>query len=235
MIWDTADTGFAENLAAARAYYAQAGTLAAPRHATALDKPVGQWLTNLRRPGGLGKDPERAARRAEQLAAIDPDWNPGQLGWTVDWQRPWVGLSVLLAAGGTLDEITPGVTYRGDDIGRWLARQARDWARLNPEQQHRLGEMGVKPAVRPHKTPARPHTKAGAAKGSDAFTRGVAALQQYIAREGKHVVGRSHVEELPDGTSVRLGVFLSNQKSRRDRLTEDQLAALANLGYDWAT
>ncbi|MEU0837594.1 helicase associated domain-containing protein [Streptomyces sp. NPDC005969] len=35
MIWDTADTAFAENLAAARAYYAQASTLAAPRHATA--------------------------------------------------------------------------------------------------------------------------------------------------------------------------------------------------------
>ncbi|MFE7713218.1 Helicase associated domain protein [Streptomyces sp. NPDC057486] len=54
MIWDTADTQFAENLAAARAYYAEAGTLAAPRHATALDKPVGQWLTNLRRPGVWG-------------------------------------------------------------------------------------------------------------------------------------------------------------------------------------
>ncbi|MFB6783470.1 Helicase associated domain protein [Streptomyces sp. NPDC056352] len=87
MIWDTADTAFTENLAAARTCYAQTGTLAAPGHATALDKPVGQWLTNLRRPGGLGKDPERAARRAEQLTAIDPDWNPRALGWTIDWQR----------------------------------------------------------------------------------------------------------------------------------------------------
>ncbi|WP_439655049.1 Helicase associated domain protein [Streptomyces chryseus] len=68
----------------------------------------------------------------------------------------------------------------------------------------------------------------------DAFTRGVAALRQYIAREGKTIVGRQHVEELPDGTSVRLGVFLSNHKNRRDRLTDDQLAALANLGLEWA-
>ncbi|MFJ7948301.1 helicase associated domain-containing protein [Streptomyces sp. NPDC096354] len=233
MVWDTADTAFAENLAAARAYYAQAGTLAAPRHATALDKPVGQWLTNLRRPNGLGKDPERTARRAEQLAAIDPDWNPGQLGWTVDWQRHYTGLTALLEAGGTLDGITPGVTYRGDDIGRWLARQARDWTRPNPEQQRRLGKVGVKPAARPQKTAARTNTKARAAKGSDAFTRGVTALAQYIQREKKTVVGRHHVEELPDGTSVRLGVFLSNQKSRRDRLTEQQLAALAELGYHW--
>ncbi|WP_326793305.1 helicase associated domain-containing protein [Streptomyces sp. NBC_00841] len=78
------------------------------------------------------------------MAAVDPDWNPGQLGWTVDWQRHWAGLTTLLAAGGTLDEITPGVTYQGDDIGRWLARQVREWARLNPEQQqHRLDELGV--------------------------------------------------------------------------------------------
>jgi superfamily II DNA or RNA helicase len=233
MVWDTADAGFEENLAAARAYYAEAGTLAAPRHATALDKPVGQWLTNLRRPGGLGKDPERAARRGVQLAAIDPDWNPGALGWTVDWQRHYVGLGALLEAGGGTEEIVPGVTYRGDDIGRWLARQVRDWARLNSEQQRRLSELGVKPAERARKAPVRAGVKAGAVKGSDAFTRGLAGLAQYIAREARTVVPRGHSEELPDGTSVRLGIWLSNQKTRRDRLTEHQLAALAELGYDW--
>ncbi|WP_392842635.1 Helicase associated domain protein [Streptomyces sp. LN500] len=235
MVWDTADTAFAENLAAARAYYAEAGTLAAPRHAVVLDKPVGQWLTNLRRPGGLGKDPERAARRAQQLAAIDPYWNPGQLGWTVDWQRHWTGLATLLEGGARLEEIVPGVTHRGDDIGRWLIRQTQDWGRHNEEQQHRLDELGVKPATRPRKEPAAPtNEKAGTAKGSDAFQRGVAALAQYIQREEKTVVGRQHLEELPDGTSVRLGVFLSNHKNRRDRLTDQQLAQLANLGLEWA-
>ncbi|MFE7394844.1 helicase associated domain-containing protein [Streptomyces sp. NPDC057582] len=97
-----------------------------------------------------------------------------------------------------------------------------------------LVELGVKPAARPQKAAARASANAGAAKDSDAFTRGVAALAQYIAREGKTVVGRGHVEKLPDGTTVRLGVFLSNQKTRRHRLTEQQLAALANLGHHWA-
>ncbi|MDJ0467129.1 DEAD/DEAH box helicase [Streptomyces sp. H27-C3] len=234
IIWDTADVQFEENLAAARAYYAEAGTLAAPRHATAMDKPVGQWLTNLRRPGGLGKDPERAARRGEQLAAIDLDWNPGQLGWTVDWQRHHTGLRALLEAGGTLEEILPGVTYRGDDIGRWLARQARDFGRLNAEQQRRLGVLGVKPAMRPRNAPVPAGGKSGAVKGSEAFTRGVTALAQYIQREGKTVVGRAHVEELPDGSTIKLGIFLSNQRNRRERLSEQQLAALAELGLDWA-
>ncbi|MFD5786388.1 Helicase associated domain protein, partial [Streptomyces sp. NPDC127037] len=34
IVWDTADAAFEENLAAARAYYTEAGTLAAPRHTT---------------------------------------------------------------------------------------------------------------------------------------------------------------------------------------------------------
>ncbi|WP_240799467.1 helicase associated domain-containing protein [Streptomyces sp. A0958] len=236
MVWDTADAAFEENLAAARAYFTEAGTLAAPRHATALDKPIGQWLTNLRRPEGLGKNTGRAQRRAEQLAAIDPDWNPRLLGWTVDWQRCYVGLAALLDAGSALEDVQPGVTYRGDDIGRWVVRQARDWAQLNAEQRRRLEELGVRPraAVRAQKPPARGTAKAGAGKGSEAFQRGVEALRQYIAREGTTVVGRQHTEELPDGTSVRLGVFLSNHKSRRDRLSEDQLTTLVGLGLEWA-
>ncbi|WP_406359423.1 Helicase associated domain protein [Streptomyces sp. NBC_01544] len=233
MIWDTADTAFAENLAAARAYHAQAGTLAAPRHATALDKPVGQWLTNLRRPGGLGKDPERAARRAQQLAAIDPDWNPGQSGWTVDWQRHWTGLATLLEGGAGLADIQPGVTHHGDDIGRWTARQARDWAQLNTEQQRRLDELGVKPAARPQKEPAKGGTAPGSGKSGAAFQKGLEALAQYVEREGS-MPGRGHVEVLPDGTEHRTGIWIGNQKARRDKLNEQQLAQLAELGIGWA-
>ncbi|MFC8175242.1 hypothetical protein [Streptomyces sp. NPDC057325] len=40
---------------------------------------------------------------------------------------------------------------------------------------------------------------------------------------------------MPDGTEVKLGVFLSNTKTRRAKLTVDKLAALASLGLEWAT
>ncbi|OUC73480.1 helicase [Streptomyces swartbergensis] len=42
------------------------------------------------------------------------------------------------------------------------------------------------------------------------------------------------MEVLPDGTEIRLGVFLSNSKSRRAKLSADKLQALADLGLDWA-
>lgn len=39
---------------------------------------------------------------------------------------------------------------------------------------------------------------------------------------------------MENGTVVKLGVFLSNSKSRRGKLTADKLAALAGLGLEWA-
>ncbi|MFD9618129.1 hypothetical protein ACFWB2_12745 [Streptomyces virginiae] len=47
-------------------------------------------------------------------------------------------------------------------------------------------------------------------------------------------VPRSHVEVLEDGTEVKLGIWLTNTKSRRSKLGADQLKVLANLGLDWA-
>ncbi|MFK0203984.1 DEAD/DEAH box helicase [Streptomyces lavendulae] len=236
IVWDTADAAFETNLAAARAWHQLHATLAAPRGAAILDVQVGQWLTNVRRPGGLGKDPVRAERRAAALAAIDPDWNPAERGWTVDWQRHYAYLTQFLAEGARPTAIVPGVTRHGEDIGRWLATQRRDWNRLNAEQQARLGALGITPAraVRPRKTPAKTSTTTTSARGAAAFHTGVQALAQYLEREGGGLPGRAHVEHLPDGTAHRTGVWLANQKQRRDRLGAAQLEALAGLGVEWA-
>ncbi|MCX5174056.1 helicase associated domain-containing protein [Streptomyces virginiae] len=237
IVWDTADAGFEQNLGAARAYYELHGTLAAPRGATILDIAIGQYLTNIRRPGGLGKDPERAERRAAALAAIDPGWNPGTLGWTVDWQRHYTYLTQLLADGARLTAIVPSVTRHGEDVGRWLATQRRNWDRLNEEQQHRLGALGVKKAPRARRAPAKTAAASRPAAGGPALQKGLQALTQYTGRTGSVTVPRSHVETVDiDGQehAVRLGIWLSNTKSRRDKLSRGQLAQLAELGLEWA-
>ncbi|MFJ3861513.1 Helicase associated domain protein [Streptomyces sp. NPDC090085] len=235
VVWDTADAGFETNLGAARAYYDLHRTLAAPRGAAIMDVQIGQWLTNVRRPGGLGKDPARAERRAAALAAIDPDWNPAERGWTVDWQRHYTYLTQLLADGARPTAIVPGVTRHGDDIGRWLATQRRGWARLNTEQQHRLAALGVKPekAARARTTAAKTAAASQPRAGETAFQKGLKALQQYVAREGR-LPGRAAVERLPDGAEHRVGIWIGNQKARRDKLAPTQLTALAELGVDWA-
>ncbi|MGW4178661.1 helicase associated domain-containing protein [Streptomyces rubiginosohelvolus] len=67
---------------------------------------------------------------------------------------------------------------------------------------------------------------------------GTAELTQYAAREGHLKVPRQHTETvLIDGQEhhVKAGVFLSNHKSRRAKLSAEQREQLAALGIDWAT
>ncbi len=130
----------------------------------------------------------------------------------------------------------------GDDIGRWLQQQRKPsvWALLLPEQQERLTKLGVQSDQAPPPAPAAARTTKGQSKAQQAFQRGLAALAQWVEREGAdRPVPRGHSEEITidDETEpvvVKLGAWVSNTKSRRDRLTANQLAALAALGLDWA-
>ncbi|GGO96533.1 DEAD/DEAH box helicase [Wenjunlia tyrosinilytica] len=224
MVWDVAEADWQDNLAAARAYHRLHGTLAAPKGATALDRPVGQWLSNQRRAGALDKHPHRQ----EALAAIDPDWNPG---WPTDWQRHLSGLAALVEAGGTLAEIVPGVTYGGRDIGRWLTKQREGWARLAEGQRERLARLGVQPAPG-ERAPAKPRRSR-----ADMFEVNLKAARQYREREGGLRVPRGHVETVVGQDcqehTVRLGVWLSNIRSRQGKLTAERADALNELGITW--
>nr|WP_012477087.1 DEAD/DEAH box helicase [Streptomyces sp. FR1]ABC67446.1 hypothetical protein pFRL1.58c [Streptomyces sp. FR1] len=243
MVWEPGEEAWENKLAALRSYRRAMGHLA-PRQDAVWGEgeamvPVGQHMANLRRKGGLGKDAERAAVRAQQLAAVDEDWN---CPWPLDWQRHYRVLADLVDADGALPEIQPGVLFEGDDIGRWLERQKNPgtWAQLLPEQQERLAKLGVQPDQAPSPAPAAARATKGPSKAQQAFQRGLAALTQWVEREGvDRPVPRGHSEQLAvDGeaepVTVKLGVWISNTKSRRDRLDAEQLAALAKLGMDWA-
>ncbi|WP_331741040.1 Helicase associated domain protein (plasmid) [Streptomyces althioticus] len=246
MVWEPGEEAWENKLAALRSYRRAMGHLA-PRQDAVWGEgeamiPVGQHMANLRRKGaknGLGKDPERAAVRAAQLTEIDPDWD---CPWPLDWQRHYRVLADLVDADGSLPEIQPGVLFEGDDIGRWLERQKNPgtWAQLLPEQQERLSKLGVQPAEAPSPAPAAERAAKSPSKAQAAFQRGLAALTQWVEREGAdRPVPRGHNEQLAvDGqeepVTVKLGVWVSNTKSRRDRLTAEQLDALRKLGVGWA-
>ncbi|MFE4540695.1 Helicase associated domain protein [Streptomyces scopuliridis] len=224
MVWSPADERFQENLEAAKAYFEQHWTLCAPRGAAMLDRPVGQWLSNLRRPGALAEHPEWETA----LKAVDEDWNPS---WPPEWQRHFAVVREMLAEESILAYVEPGVTVHGMDIGKWLAKQRKPevWAALTSGQRERLEAIGVVPMAAELEAPAKQPTTP-----VSAFEKGVAALAQYKARTGSVTVARAHVEALPDGSEVKLGVFLSNNRSRRAKLTADKLQALAALGLEWA-
>ncbi|PJN24757.1 helicase [Streptomyces sp. CB02613] len=247
MVWEPGEEAWENKLAALRSYRQATGHLA-PRQDAVWGEgeamvPIGQHLANLRRKGGLGKDPKRAAERAAQLAAIDPDWD---CPWSLNWQRHYRVLADLVDADGVLPYIAPGVVMDGDDIGawRWKQQNAGVQAQLMPEQRERLAKLGIPIAELPSPAPATARTTRVKAKGPSraqvAFQRGLAALSQWVEQEGAdRPVPRGAVVEIAvDGETepvpVKLGVWVSNTKSRRNRLEADQLAALAALGMDWA-
>ncbi|GGL83254.1 helicase [Streptomyces anthocyanicus] len=238
MVWEPGEEAWENKLAALRSYRRVMGHLA-PRQDAVWGEgeamvPVGQHMANLRRKGGLGKNPERAAVRAQQLAAVDEDWN---CPWPLDWQRHYRHLAHLSEGepGGVLPDIAPGVQMDGDDIGRWLKRQRRDWKLLATEQQERLSRLGVQPVQAPSPAPAPRGAAKGPSKAQQAFQRGLTALAQWVEREGAdRPVPRKAVEVLPDGTETKLGVWVSNTRGRRYKLTGEQLDALRELGVDWA-
>ncbi|MGW6513811.1 helicase associated domain-containing protein, partial [Streptomyces niveus] len=253
MLWEPGEEAWETKLAALRSYRRATGHLA-PRQDAVWGEgeamvPIGQHMANLRRKGGLGKDPKRAAERAEQLAAVDPDWD---CPWPLSWQRHYRVLADLVDADGVLPYIAPGVVYEGDDIGTWRWRQQEPgtWAQLLPEQRDRLEALGVRGAalpvaasapseLRPSLAAALEGPKKPGSKAEAAFQRGLAALTQWVEKEGQRAVPRSTVVEITvdgetDPVPVKLGVWLSNTKSRRDKLTSEQRAALAALGMEWA-
>ncbi|MBY6300908.1 helicase associated domain-containing protein, partial [Streptomyces clavuligerus] len=252
MVWEPGEEAWEEKLAVLRSYHRATGHLA-PRQDAVWGEgdemvPVGQHMANLRRKGGLGKNPKRAAARAAQLTAIDPDWN---CPWPLSWQRHYRVLADLVDADGHLPYIAPGIVFDGDDIGTWRWRQQEPgtWAQLLPEQHERLTALGICGAslsvtagAPAELTPALAALKGAAKAGSKAeaaFQRGLAALTQWVEKEGQRPVPRSTVVEITvDGETepvlVKLGVWVSNTKSRRDKLTAEQREALRKLGMEWA-
>ncbi|MDX3855750.1 DEAD/DEAH box helicase [Streptomyces sp. AK02-01A] len=244
MVWEPGEEAWENKLAALRSYRRATGHLA-PRQDAVWGEgeamvPIGQHLANLRRKGqknGLGKDPERATERAAQLTEIDPDWD---CPWPLDWQRHYRVLADLVDADGSLPHIKPGVVYEGDDIGKWRWRHQEPgaWAQLLPEQQERLTALGIKPLKAPSAAPAAKRAAKGPSKAQAAFHRGLVALAQWVEREGAHrPVPRGHSEQIAvDGEAepvvVKLGVWVSNTKARRDKLTAEQRAQLAKLGIE---
>lgn len=248
MLWNVADAKFQNCLTAARAYFAEFGTLCAPRDAVVDDFALGQVLENLRKSVMVLTEARDSA-----LCAIDPYWNPP---WSVAWQRRYAALAYLLRGenGVAIEEVQPGLRVHGVDTGAWLRRQLADWPQLVEGQRQLLEKLGVRPPA-----PAELDAPRGAAgpvvpglEHMSSFERGVAAVCQYLEREGHLTIPRQHEELLypaqpdgtarPDGTtadnhspvSVRPGVFLSNAKSRRAKLIPDQRETLTNLGLQWA-
>ena len=252
MVWSHYDGAWEEGLAAARGWAAEAGHLLAPLDATYQGYRVGIWLKNQRaaarraaeieqrRAKGLlvgsaaGALPE--ARR-EQLEDIDPSWCPA---WPVEWQRCFHLVRMRLEAGGELP-VEPGVVvHQGEDLGRWVRAQRLGWDKLTGVQQWMCEHiLGIQPAAEDEKP--KPRTSQ-----ADKWAMNYQAARQFFEREGHLRVPRKHIERIvfsgdrdnggaedQEVRELKLGAWISNQRSRAATLSPERIEQLSAISMRW--
>ncbi|MGR6975080.1 Helicase associated domain protein [Streptomyces cynarae] len=248
MVWSHYDVAWEEGLAAARGWAAEAGHLLAPLDATYQGYRVGLWLKNARaaarkaaeieqrRAEGLPVESVAGAlsqERREQLEDIDPSWCPA---WPVEWQRAFHLTRLHLEAGGALPTSPGEVVHQGEDLGRWVRSVRLGWDKLTGVQQWMCEHiLGIQPATDDEKP--KPRTSQ-----AEKWALHLAAARQFYERERHLRVPRKHIETITVGgdggegqeqRELRLGAWISNQRSRAATLAPERVEQLSAIGMRW--
>ncbi|GAA1948159.1 DEAD/DEAH box helicase [Streptomyces durmitorensis] len=243
MIWSHFDVAWAEGLAAARGWATEHGHLLAPLDATFQGAKVGIWLKNTRAAARKAQEIERrrseglpvessagalSDERREQLEDIDPSWCPA---WPVTWQRCFHLVRLHLEAGDTLPTTADEVLRQGEDLGRWVQSVRLGWDQLTAVQQWMCEHvLGITPATDNEKPKPR-RTQA------DKWALHLAAARQFYQREGHLQVPRKHTETITgdnqEERELKLGAWISNQRTRAATLTPERIEQLTNIDMRW--
>ncbi|WP_457493378.1 Helicase associated domain protein [Streptomyces sp. P5_D11] len=248
MIWSHYDIAWEEGLTAARGWVAENGHLLAPLDATHQGYRVGIWLKNARAAARKAAEIEQrrteglpvqssagslSEERREQLEEIDPSWCPT---WPVEWQRAFHLTRQHLDEGGTLPT-APGVVVRqGEDLGRWVRAQRLGFDKLTTVQQWMCEHiLGIEPTTDDEKP--KPRTSQ-----AEKWALHLAAARQFYERERHLRVPRKHIEMITVGgdggedqeqRELRLGAWISNQRSRAATLAPERVEQLSAIGMRW--
>ncbi|MCX5215881.1 hypothetical protein OG689_42820 [Kitasatospora sp. NBC_00240] len=132
--------------------------------------------------------------------------------------------------------------FEGEQFGRWVQAQRAGWPGLEEDQRDLLSAIGIEEDQELVAAKAVAEAKPAVSR-TDRFAQGLAALAQFVEREGHAAVKRPRkdpVETLVAGPGgeetvevmhVGLGAFLNSQKARRAKLSSGQLA---EHGVEWA-
>ncbi|QTD95798.1 helicase associated domain-containing protein [Streptomyces cyanogenus] len=127
--------------------------------------------------------------------------------------------------------------HQGEDLGRWVRSVRLGWDKLTGVQQWLCEQvLGIEPATEEEK-PAPRRSQA------DKWALNLAAATQYYQREGHLRVPRKHIETIGgenggseegrEGLRVRLGAWISNQRSRAATLSPERIEQLSAIGMRW--
>jgi hypothetical protein len=155
----------------------------------------------------------------------------------VEWQRAFHLTRQHLDEGSALPTEPGDVVRQGEDLGRWVLAQRFGWDRLTTVQQWMCEHvLGIEPATGDEKP--KPRTSQ-----AEKWALHLAAARQFYERERHLRVPRKHVETITMGgdggedqeqRELRLGAWISNQRSRAATLAPERVEQLSAIGMRWA-
>ncbi|MFG2304520.1 helicase associated domain-containing protein [Actinacidiphila glaucinigra] len=157
------------------------------------------------------------------------------------WQRNFHLTRRHLEEGGTLPTTPGDVVRQSEDLGQWVRGQQLGWDKLTTVQQWMCRHiLGIHHASQDEKPKPR-------VSQADKWAMHLAAATQYYQREGHLRVPRKHVETITisaggdngDGKEqevrdLKLGAWISNQRTRAASLTPQRIEQLSAIGMRWA-
>ncbi|WP_176921738.1 DEAD/DEAH box helicase [Micromonospora sp. WMMB235] len=211
--WDPIADGFAQGLAALRAYVTGSGDACVPhRYVTADGFWLGGWVNKRRGDRRRSRLPEECAAELEALPGWS--WNPQDERFT----RGITALTGYVAVHGHARVAVSHVTDDGFPLGRWAAKR-RDEYRAGKITDERVALLAALPGW--SWDPQDEH-----------FTRGITALTGYVAVHGHARVAVSHVTD--DGFPLGRWAAKRRDEYRAGKITNERAALLAALpGWSW--
>ncbi len=221
--WNPLETDFERGLAALAQFVAREGHARVPSgHVEALngeDYPLGAWVSNKRTGVKSGRLPDE---KVKALDALGFDMDPNETERRILWRSYLTVLAEFVEREGharvpNLHEERVGRAR--DRLGAWVVKQrmARRRGKLSREMIDELDALGFD--WNPLETD---------------FERGLAALTQFVAREGHARVPQGHAEPL-NGEDYPLGDWVINLRHDRrgGRVSAERVERLDALGFDW--
>ena len=100
---------------------------------------------------------------------------------------------------------------KGLKLGAWASNVRRKFKDLTTEQINRLNSIGFSTNPR-----------------DEIWEQYYSAVRKFRQREGHFRVKRNHIED-----GLKLGTWMQNQRSHKDKLSNDRLKKLNSIGFEW--
>jgi hypothetical protein len=203
-IWDSDEHRWELMYSLLRAYVDENGDALVPwGHTTPEGHNLGSWVSAQR----TNKE-QLTPEQIKRLDDLDFIWEP----YEHEWESMYSLLQAYVDENGDALVPTKHTTPEGHNLGMWVNTQRTQKKRFTLERIERLDDLGFIWDVLEHQ-----------------WELMYRLLQAYVDENGDALVPAEHTT--PEGH--KLGTWVSNQRTRLERLTPEQIKRLDDLGFIW--